>query len=79
MFTFTIGQVVLLFIAWQVLSAAANAMSMTDRSFYGFCYRFMRLLTVSAIPAIAQELHLPFPSPVGMTTLSNSDSTGTSK
>lgn len=51
------------YVACQVLSAASNALSMTDRSVYGFLFRFTRLLTASLLPLEQQVFHIPSASP----------------
>lgn len=44
-----------------VLNAVANAMSMKDRSLYGFVFRFIRIFTMTAGAAVEQELHIKLP------------------
>lgn len=52
---------------WILLSSAANAMSMTDRSFYGWLFRFLRLATNSAAPVLEKELGITLPTQVDAT------------
>ena len=47
-------------VGFVVLSCISNALSMSDRSFYGFIFRFMRLLTWSAGKEL-EQLHIPVP------------------
>jgi hypothetical protein len=67
------SHIVILFVSYIVVSSASNAMSLEDRTLYGFVFRFLRLLTNSAAPFVAQEVHLPLPqknSPTAETTTS---------
>jgi hypothetical protein len=56
--TITVAMMMYLFLGYIVLSSISNAMDMKDRSFYGFLFRFLRNLTNSAAPLVAQELHI---------------------
>jgi hypothetical protein len=49
-------------LAVLTVNAAVNAMSLEDRTFYGWLFRFGRLWTSSVIPFIETQFKLPVPT-----------------